>query len=262
LISVLLSTFIAVAPFDHSPWDQFLKKFVNDKGKVNYAAAQKDPSLLDAYLQKIKEIPAGELEGWLREERMALWINAFNAGVVRLVLKHYPAKTVMEIPGFWEEQAIEVGTQSKEKGGKANLFSLGQIEDNILRQSFRDEKILFALSKGARGSPRLRPEAYNGPQLEGQLYLATREFVNREDQNQIDPVKKKVVLSRIFKWHAADFLFNWGDFPEPPKWRPEEMAVLSFFAHYLEDPKKVEFLKEGEYKVKYETFDWDLNAQR
>ncbi len=224
---------------------------MNETGEVNYAAAQKDPSLLNAYLDKIKQIPFIEIKSWPREERIALWVNVFNAGVVHLILKHYPTKTVMRISGFWEDQMVRVG--------RSNIFSLGQIENDILRRGFRDEKILFGLAKGAKDSPRLRAEAYTGPEAEGQLYLATREFVNDETRNRIDPVKKKVILSRLFKWHSQDFLINWSDFPEEPGFDAPEMSVLSFFAHYLQDPQKVEFLKEGDYKVKYASFNWDLN---
>ena len=251
MVPLLLSTFLAVVSFDHSSWDQFLKKYVNDKGEIHYAAAQSDPSLLDTYLQKVKEIPFSEVKTWPREERIALWVNVFNAGVVHLILKHYPVKTAMRIPGFWEDRAIRIGS--------SNLFSLSQIENDILRQGFRDEKILFGLSKGAKDSPRLRPEAYTGAQVEGQLYLATREFVNDERRNRIDPLKKKVMLSRLFKWNSQDFLINWSDFPEPSGFDVAQMSVLSFFAYYLQDPKKIEFLKEGKYKVKYQDFDWDLN---
>ncbi len=52
-LSVLL--FYAAAPpasaqtqgFDHSPWDQFLKKYVNEQGEVNYKGASADPALLN-----------------------------------------------------------------------------------------------------------------------------------------------------------------------------------------------------------------------
>ena len=251
MIPFLVASLLVIVPFDHSEWDRFLKKFVNEKGEVNYLAAHKESALLDAYLTKLKQIPAGEFKGWPREEKIAVLINAYNAGIIKLILTHYPVKTVMNIPGFWDQEAIELGTP--------RVYSLNQIENEELRKGFRDEKILFALSKGAKGSPRLRQEAYTSLHLEGQLYLATREFANDETKNQIEPGKKKLHLSKLFKWYADDFLLNWGNFPEGNKWDPEETAVLSFFAHYLEDSKKVEYLKEGEYKVGYSTFDWHLN---
>jgi len=260
LIPFLIFSLLAAIPFEHSEWDRFLKKFVNDKGEVNYSAALQEPRLLNRYLTRLKRIPVKELFHWPREERMAVFINAYNAGIVRSILDSYPVKTVMNIPGLWEQRTIPVGSSSgKKKKKKVFFYSLNQIEKEVLKMEFRDEKTLFALSKGAKSSPRLRQEAYTGPHLEGQLYLAAREFVNDARQVKIEPGKKKIHLSKLFKWHADDFLFNWGDFPEGNKWAPEETAVLSFVVHYLEDAKKVEYLKEGEYKVAYLDFDWRLN---
>lgn len=260
-------------PFDHSEWDQFLKKFVNEKGEVNYRAAQKDPVLLDTYLEKLRSFSVRSFGGWPREEQMALLINAFNAGVIRTILHHYPVKTPLEIPGGWNQGVVQVGRRVPDKNlpaavetaegltGKDGSItrSLNQIEVYALRRGFREEKVLFALSYGARGSPRLRQEAYTRPQLEGQLYLATREFVNHPDKNHIVPGEKKIILSRLFQWYGRDFVLNWSNFPEEIKWNPQEMAVLSFMAHYLEDPQKAEYLKKAKYKVKYSVFDWRLN---
>ena len=264
MISLLLASILTVVPFDHTDWDRFLKKFVNENGEVNYSAVKKDPKLLNRYLTKLKNISSQELVDWSREEQLALFINAYNAGVIKLIVDHFPVKTVMNIPGFWEQQAIQIAAFKSEdlEEIEANVYSLTEIENKELKRRFRDEKIIFALSKGSKGSPRLRQEAFTGPHLEGQLYLATQEFVNNEKQNRIEPEAKKIYLSRLFQWHGNDFLINWGDFPERKKWNLQEMAVLSFFAHYLEDPKKVEYLKEEEYKVRYSSFDWRLNDWR
>lgn len=254
----------ALAPFHHSEWEQFLKKYVNEKGEVNYRAAKREPALLNAYFEKLKGIPKDTLQGWSREEKIATFINAYNASVVQMILAHYPLKTITEIPGVWDLATLQVSTDNILKGWTAGgKYSLNQIQKDVLLGLFRDEKILFALSSGTKGSPRLRQEAYQGPKLEGQLYLAAREFVNDASKNQIEAGQKKIILSRLFKWHAEDLLMNWGNFPEEKAhWKPEEMAVLNFLAHSLDDPKKAEFLQEGKYKVTYSAFDWALNEWR
>lgn len=246
----------ASLPFDHSEWDQFLKKFVNEKGEVNYQRVWQEQALLNAYLEKLKLIPGDTFKNWPREEKIAVFINAYNANVIKIIIDHYPVKTISSIPGIWDRTVIKIGTVGK---GEPQLFSLNRIQNDILRFQFRDEKILFALSSGAKDSPRLRQDAYTGPQLEGQLYLAAKEFVNDLDKNQIQVGEKKIVLSRLFKWYESDFLLNWSNFPGEVKWRPEEMAAMSFVAHYLEDPKKVEYLEETDYKIKYHVFNWTLN---
>ena len=244
-------------PFDHSEWDRFLKEFVNEKGEVNYRAAKEKPELLQKYLSRLKTIPEDEFNQWPREERAALILNAYNAGVIQAILLHYPVKNPMAISGIWDEQSVLITTLAS--GDKARAYSLNEIQRDLLLKQFRDEKILFALCNGSRSSPPLQKEAFTGPRLEGQLYLVTRQFVNDEKKNQIDLTHKKVVLSRIFQWYGRDFILNWRDYPEDERWGPDRKAVLSFLAHYLEDSKKVEFLKEGEYKVKYQSFDWRLN---
>ena len=243
--------------FDHSEWDQFLKEFVNEKGDVDYRAAKQKPEHLLNYLEKVKSIPEEHLKEWPREEEISIFINTYNAAVAKLILDHYPVKSIMEIPGVWDNAVVLIATPSQTQ--KPEAYSLNQIRRYLLMQKFRDEKILFSLCAGAKGSPPLQREAYTAPRLEGQLYLVTRKFANDPARNQIVPGEKKIVLSRIFKWYGPDFLLNWGDFPDQPRWNVEEKAVLSFFAHYLDDAKKVEFLKEGTYKIKYESFDWGLN---
>jgi hypothetical protein len=244
----------ATLPFDHSEWDRFLKKYVNEKGELAYARARGDLQLLDLYFEKLRRIPQKEFKFWPREEQLAIFINAYNAAVVKLILKHYPVKTVMNIPGFWDQGAVQIGD-----GRSRSFYSLNKILNDVLRGRFRDEKILFALSSGAKSSPRLRPEAYVGRRLEGQLYRTVKDFVNDKAKNRIKPGEKKIVLSRLFKWHAKDFLLNWGNFPEDIRWNPEEMAALSFIVHYLDDVEKVKYLQNAKYKITYETFDWSLN---
>ena len=247
-------TTTSVPSFDHSEWNQFLQKFVNAEGEVDYQSAFKDRTLLVRYLRKLHAISPQEFKKWPREERLALFINAFNAGVVKSILRRYPVKTVLDIPGFWDNGIVLIASKAR-----GNTYSLNLILEQILRRQFRDEKALFALVYGAKGSPRLRREAYDGRRLEGQLYLAVKEFVNDGTKNEIKVGEKKLVLSRLFKWYGKDLLLNWGNFVEEVKWDPEEMAALSLVVHYLEDPAKVKYMKESEYKVKYALFDWRLN---
>ncbi|MEI8345594.1 MAG: hypothetical protein WCG06_05940, partial [Candidatus Omnitrophota bacterium] len=45
----------AATAFDHSAWDAFLKKNVNEKGEVNYRSVAGDPKALDDYLASLRE---------------------------------------------------------------------------------------------------------------------------------------------------------------------------------------------------------------
>lgn len=237
--------------FDHSAWDQFLKEYVHEDGRLDYQAAKEHPELLDRYLRQLASIDGFDLrDHWPREERLALWLNAYHAGLVRIVLDHYPVKSIQDIPGVWDSDRIGVA---------GRFYSLNDIRSRHLIGYFRDEKIHAALACGAVSCPRLRQEAYVGPRVEGQLHLATREFVNDPARNRILSGQKKIELSRIFKWYGGDFQLDFGRIENDRGLSPSEYAVLSFVAHYLEDSEKIRHLEEGDYKLRYLPFDWALN---
>lgn len=237
-------------PFDHSLWDQFLKTYVNEAGEVDYARVQREPETLRQYLAAAESVIAEDFSAWPREERLALLVNLFNAAVIEIATKHYPIKTLNEIPGVWDLPAVKLGGKN---------LSLNQLRQVHLVGQFRDEKIQTVLSSGAKSAPMLRREAFTGPRVEGQLYLAARDFVNDPLRNPIQPGKKHLTISRIFKWYAGDFKLDFGFRDEDDKYSVEENSVLAFLAYYLDDRAKIEYLEERRYKIKYAVFDWTLN---
>ena len=239
-------------PFDHSVWDQFLKKFVDAEGNVDYAAVKQDPSILKKYLKQLAAIEEEDVKAtWPREELMALGINAFNVAVINAVIQHYPLKSIQDISGVWEDNAyVSLGEEG---------WSLNRLRFNFLMDTFRDEKMHAALACGAKSCPRLRQEAYTGGKVEGQLFLAARDFVTNARWNQVEPGSKELKLSRLFKWYAKDFRLDFGTAENDRGLSDDEMAILSFVAHYSDDPAKIEDLEKGNYKIKYLPFDWSLN---
>lgn len=235
-------------PIDHSAWDQFLKRYVNEEGLVDYQGA-KSSTELELYRKQLASI-RDPLRKKPREELLALWLNAYNTAVILLILEHYPIKEINDVPGGWDLPILEVAGIKQ---------SLNHILSSELIWNFRDEKIHLALSCGAQSCPRLKQEAFQGPTVEGQLFNATREFVNDSKYVRIVPENHKVEISQIFKWHAGDFKLDFGATENERKLTREEFAVLSFIAYYLEDVDKTTFLEEEEYKIRYIPFDWSLN---
>lgn len=241
-------------PFDHSAWDQFLKRFVNEKGEVNYQAVKADPALLNQYLGQIAAVTMDEFQtNWPREERLAFWLNAYHAGLIAQVIRHYPVKSVQHIPGFWDAAGIRVGDGS---------YGLNLIRAGQLIGSFRDEKIHMVLSSGSVDGPPLMQEAFTGEKVEGQLFLQAKKYLNEMAQTSVIPGKKKLVLPLLFKWYSHDFEFDFGVPEEDSRFSKREMAILSFLAYYLDDEDKVNYLKSRNYKIRYQTFNWDLNDWR
>lgn len=249
----------AASAFDHSAWDTLLKKYVNEKGDVDYQSVLADREALNGYLDDLMGADGLAMRtSWSREELMAFWLNAYHAGMINLVLEHYPVSSVLKIPSFWDISAVRIGKDPKFQ----QRFSLNDIRTGKLMNVYHDEKIHLALSMAAKGGPRLLAEAFTGPKVEGQLFLLTRKFVNDPFWVDVTPGKKKIRISRIFKWYGKDFNLDFG-VPEPMgRFSNTETAVLSFLAYYLEDETKGEFLQQSKYKIEYPVFDWSLNDQK
>jgi len=241
-------------PFDHSAWGQFLTKYVSPEGLVDYQGVKTSPELLNDYLDKVQSVPSILSMGeWPREENLAFFLNVYHAAVIKQIADAYPIKSIQDIPGVWDLAVIRIGKIK---------ISINDIRSKFLIQNFRDEKIDTVLACGAKSCPRLVPEAFTGPRVEGQLYLRARKFVNDPTYNMVIPGKKEIRIARIFKWYASNFKLDFGVLEKSEKFSDEEDAVIRFLAYYSDAVDKVQYLESRKYKIKYMPFDWSLNDWR
>lgn len=245
----------AAAAFDHSAWDAFLKKNVNEKGEVDYRSITKDPKELNDCLATLLAASRLGMASWPREEVLAFWLNAYHVVLIKQVVENYPVTSVQRIPSFWDIALFHSGKRTQEK----SQYSLNDIRVKNLIGVYRDEKIHLALSLAAKGGPQLLREAFTGAKVEGQLFLLTRKFVTDPFYVDIIPGRKKIRISKIFKWYAQDFKLDFGTSESRGKFLESENAVISFLAYYLEDEAKGEHLQNAQYKIEYPAFDWSLN---
>jgi hypothetical protein len=178
----------------HAPWDALLQRHVSADGRVNYKGFAADREQLKAYLKALAQTsPAA---GWSRAEKMAYWINAYNAFTVDLIVEHYPLKSITQLDGgkTWDVKRIEI---------EGKKYSLNDLENSILRPQFSDARIHFAINCAARSCPPLHNRAYTADNLERTLEERTRRFIRNERYNRIRPTRAEV--SKIFDWYADDF---------------------------------------------------------
>lgn len=218
----------------HDAWSALLKTYIVGE-KVNYAGFLKDSILLDRYLSTLKTHHPNE--NWSREEKMAYWINAYNALTVWLILQHYPVDSIREIgpalhiPLFhsvWTQTHIEIEGIS---------YSLDEIEHKILRKEFHDPRIHFAINCASVSCPPLLNEAYTAEKLEKQLNAQARHFINNPTWNDFNQNPPK--LSKLFLWYKSDFTQN-GE-------------LIPFLNHYLSEP----LLEESDWE--HLEYNWALN---
>lgn len=231
------------APVRHAQFDRLLQRFVDPQGDVDYAALQaRADSMLAPYL---RQLAATRLKPMSRDARLALWINAYNAYTLKLIVDHYPVKSIRAIEGpspnktpFQRPVGIVADT----------MRTLDEIEHEIIRQRFDEPRIHFALVCAAKSCPRLRRHAYTGPRLNAQLRDQAHRFLH-SNQNRIPTATRAdtIALSRILKWYGADF----GDTPAA-----RQKALSPYFSPPVQDS-----LAQGTYTVRYLPYDWTLNDQ-
>jgi len=225
----------------HGAWTKILQQHVQD-GRVAYAELKKDDRPLQAYLDELSATCAADYETWSRKQRLAFWINTYNAFTVRLILDHYPIPSIRKIgwlPGAaFRKQFIPM------TGLKGGVVSLNDVEHGTIRADFREPRIHFALVCAARSCPPLRSEAYRASDLNEQLENQARIFLNDPGKNRFDAQTKTLHLSRIFDWFRADF-------------EAVSESLAAYVSQYMDDPG----IRDADVRVEFMDYDWSLNDQ-
>ena len=221
-------------------WDRVVRSFVRGGG-VDYGALQADRADLDVFLASLGD---AEPSGWSGNERLAFWINAYNAVVVHFVLERYPGLgSVLEVDGFFEALRFPVAGTER---------SLDEIE--TAARDMGDARLHFAVVCASTSCPDLRPEAYVAERLDGQLEEQTAVFLADPEKGlRFDEAAGTVHLSSIFKWYAGDFTGG--------------STFLAFFARggvfewVVEHapPGIAKELRGKDPSVRYLDYDWGLN---
>jgi hypothetical protein len=203
MVLASMSTPAQAADFSYDDWNRVLEKYVDDNGLVDYQGLAADRQHLDRFIDLIETTgPKTDPDAFpTREHRLAYYINAYNAHVFKGVLGLSPdAKTVWGFTGtglgFFVRMKVIVA------GEKMSLKSL---EDDIIRDGFKDPRIHAALNCASVGCPKLPRMAFVPERLDEQLEAEMTKFVNEERNCKIDDAAGTVTLSKIFDWFRKDF---------------------------------------------------------
>jgi hypothetical protein len=143
---------------------------------------------------------------WSEAQKLAYWINVYNAFTLDLILEHYPVASIKDIGSSiqipflntpWDKKFILIGSE---------MYSLNEIEHNILRKLFKEPRIHFVINCASYSCPKLRNEAFEAEKLEHQLTDQAINFLSDTTKNVITPNHLK--LSKIFQWYRFDFPSN------------------------------------------------------
>jgi hypothetical protein len=227
---------LRLIPPSHKIWDELLRKHVDAQGRVSYKGMRGDAQQLETYLDHLSSCAPSS--SWSTEERLAYWINAYNAFTVKLIIDHYPVNSIKDIRSpfaipfvnsVWDLAFFKINGRE---------MTLNQIEHGILRKEFEEPRIHFAIVCASISCPKLHNEAYESQRLEDQLHARALEFINDPSRNILS--KDHLELSAIFKWFKGDFTRNGN--------------LRSYIAIY----SKVKV--DADAKLSYLDYDWGLNG--
>jgi Protein of unknown function, DUF547 len=225
---------------DHSAFDGLLRAHVTD-GLVDYEAFR-DAAAFREYLTSLER---ATLAGTDEDERLAFWLNVYNAYTIQLIVAHGERESirnidrtlgVLRLKGPWSERIVRAAGRT---------LSLDEVQHRIIRKDFQDPRIHFALVSAAKGSPPLRSEAYTGAELDRQLFDQGRRFLKDTTKNQIETAYPR--LSPIFTYYKGDFGNSRSD-------------LGSYLATWFDGETKKK-LESGRFGMREIPFDWSLNAK-
>ena len=237
--SLLLSQHTAM---DHSDFDRLLRQHVVN-GRVDYDAFDRATEF-KRYLSLLDATDPAALP---EKERLAYWINTYNAYTIELINQHKERQSIrninkslgfLRLKGPWGERLVKAG-------GKT--LTLDDVEHRIIRKEFREPRIHFALVCAALGCPPLRSEAYTGAALDTQLEDQGRLFLRESPtKNRVDVEARTVFVSLIFNLYREDF-------------GGSNATVGSFIAHWYPEGPERRLLASGDFTTRETPYDWSLN---
>lgn len=211
-----------------------LRDHVSAAGAVNYPGIKADPRLAE-YLDYLA---AADPDSFATDqERLAFWINAYNALAIKGVLDG------LSPDGLFARVIFFRTTDYTLAGRQISLYDLER--DIII--PFNEPRIHFAINCASASCPILGAAPYVADQLEPQLEAATRAFINDPAKNRFDLAANTASISKIFDWFQADFERAAG-------------SVQKYLASYVADPEAAARLARDGFEVRYLDYDWSLNG--
>jgi len=211
--------------FNHDIWNNLLQKHVSPQGNVNYKGFKADRATLQEYLQLLSYKTPDDT--WSQEDKLAYWINAYNAFTVKLIIDKYPIKSIKDINKPWDYRFFKLGS---------TWYTLNDIEHGRLRK-MNDPRIHFAIVCASISCPKLQNEAFVASKINEQLDAVASKFLADSTKNNLN--ENTIKLSRIFKWFAKDF--------------KKDGSLIDFLNKYA----AITISQNA--KKSYKEYDWNLN---
>ena len=216
-------------------YDVLLKKYVSGSG-VRYSAWKANAADMASLDKVVAAIGSENPSALGRNDKLAFYINAYNAWIIHLVLEKYPIKSVRDYAalfGIFTGKNIQLGGEK---------ISLNHLEKDLVLKGIGEARAHFALNCASRSCPVLIPTAYSGATLDKVLDERAKAYTVNPLGVSAGKDGKSASLSSIFKWNDADFKSAGGPVAFINKYRPTPLAA--------------------DVKVDFQEYDWSLNEAK
>ncbi|HKK70188.1 MAG TPA: DUF547 domain-containing protein [Candidatus Krumholzibacteria bacterium] len=246
VLSILFAPSLAAAEVAdvHDTWNALVQRYVVDERWVDYSAWHASEEDLQTLTEVVEAYESVDPSTLTDDQKVAFWLNVYNAATVELVLEHYPVDSIKDIGGLigspWGMERVTVAGET---------LTLDQIQHDKLDPVAQDARVHFALNCASVGCPPLAPFAFTGDAIDEQLDRVARRAVT--DPEWVDLTgctgtygDGTIRLTKIFDWYRDDFGGDEG--------------VREFLARYR--PDDAFRLRNTSCSLDFSGYDWNLNA--
>ncbi len=212
---------------------------------AGWSASKDDVDRLKGYVQGLAALRPSQMR---REEAFAYWANLYNAITLQVILDNYPVKSIRDVKstgtGLFDVKAYFGPWRTKRVTVEGKELSLDDIEHTIMRPTFKDPRVHYAVNCASIGCPNLKMTPWSAETLEADLEAAAKAFVNHPRGVRVN-ADGSLTVSSIYSWFKEDF-------------GGSDDGVIAHLRQYAK-PELAETLKASP-RISGHDYDWSLNA--
>lgn len=237
---------------NHAPWNECLKQYIS-RGELegiqlnvlDYDGLSADPKF-EEYRSSLAKVDLDSLEP---NEKLALYINAYNCLCVGLIIDHFKETGAwvasindlsVKKTAVWDKLAGNVGGED---------VSLNHIEHKVLRAKWAEPRVHASIVCASVSCPDLRNEAFEPHKINAQMSDQFTEWMKNDKKGLVVLGERKVRISKIFLWFAKDFTVK------------STIDLRDYVNQYLSGDAKKAMSKQQKTKLEYFDYNWNLNKK-
>ncbi len=220
-----------------SDWEETLERFVDDQGRTDFVALEKDVLCLQKFIDAVGQVsPETHPEFFPSEAHIiAYHINTYNALAMKGIIERGIPEHLNSLwrrAWFFKFRSVAIG------GKKTNLYDY---ENKVIR-SIGEARVHFVLNCMVIDCPRLPTSVFTPECLELDLKAASVEFFNKPKHIEVDNYRKVIRLSGIMKFYTKDYVGSGN-----------KQDLIAYVNQFRNDQIP------SDYQVDFIDYDWTIN---